>query len=516
MDPASINMTASITILYLIPILTGVLCFLPGNLKWPGQIQIIGMLALFVVVLTLTTTLVHSAPWIGGIRGLIHIDALSVLLLLIISLVALLASLYSQNYMNNEEEQKSHSPKKFKLKLKGFYLLFNLFILSMVAMVTTNSLGIFWVFIEASTLVSAFLVGYYNRKEPVEAAWKYIILCTVGIAFALIGLTLGYYAVIQAGGNVANALDWDYLTTIAPRLDPNLMKVAFIFVLIGFGTKAGLAPLHNWLPDAYSEAPTPVSALLSGVLCKCAIYGIIRYSIIANIAIGGHFANQFLVFFGLFSLAVAAPFILVQGNIKRLLAYSSLEHIGIITVGLGFGAPLAIFGALFHMLNHALIKSLMFFTAGNIALKYHSKNMNQITGVINLLPLSGGLLLLGGLALAGSPPFSVFLSEFYVIAGGLQSGLLKETITLLVLLIIIFGGLSYHLIKMSMGSVPLLTVGSPVMPQKETGAINIQLSDTAALIVPLGLLLLLGLWQPSILIELLHNATAIINGGIPH
>lgn len=512
MDSGSILMATGITALYLIPVLTGLCWFLPISLKWPGRIQILSTAALLAIVLALVLISVHSAPWLGGVRDLIRIDALSLLLLLIVSLVALMASLYAKNYMIDETEEKIQNP----LKVKGFYFLFNLFIGSLLAMVTTNNLGIFWVFIEASTLISTFLVGYYNRKEPVEAAWKYILLCTVGIALALIGLTLGYYAVIEAGGNVSKALDWGYLITIAPRLNPAMMKIAFIFVLIGFGTKAGLAPLHNWLPDAYSEAPTPVNALLSGVLSKCAIYGIIRYSIIANSAIGDHFANQFLVFFGLLSLTVAAPFILVQRNIKRLLAYSSLEHIGIITLGFGFGTPLAIFGALFHMLNHALVKSLMFFTAGNIALKYQSKSIAQISGAVNLLPISGGIFLVGGLALAGAPPFSVFLSEFYVIAGGFQSGLLKESVLLILLLLLIFGGLSYHLIQLSVGPPPSLAQNANTLPLQAPETIRLKLSDTVALIMPLGLLLLLGLWQPSTLIALLHNATDIINGGPTH
>jgi hydrogenase-4 component F len=508
----SFNIETSVIALYLIPLLTAALCFLPVSFKWPGKIQIIGMFALLMTVLMQMPLIVRIGSWAGGFRGLVYLDALSGLLLIIISLVALLASLYAKNYMIDEAEEEVKNP----LKLRIFYLLFNLFVLSMLGMVTTRNLGVFWIFIEASTLVSAFLVGYYNRKEPVEAAWKYIMLCTVGIAFALIGLTLGYYAVIQAGGNVSKALDWDYLTSIAPRLNPNLVKVAFIFVLIGFGTKAGLAPLHNWLPDAHSEAPTPVSALLSGVLLKCAIYGIVRYSLIANQAIDGHFANQFLIFFGLLSLGIATPFILVQRNIKRLLAYSSLEHIGIITVGLGFGAPTAVFGALFHMLNHSLIKSLMFFTVGNIALKYHSKQMSQITGTLSLLPLGGTILLVGGLALAGSPPFSVFLSEFYVIAGGFQSGLWKESALLLVLLLLIFGGLSYHLIKMSMGSVPLLAEGEQAgLTGVVAGKESVNISDALALLIPVGLLFLLGLWQPSTLIELLHHATSIINGVLP-
>lgn len=494
-----------IALLYLIPLVTGALCFMPKGLQWPGRIQIIGMLLLLGVIASLGMDVYHQGPW-HGFRDWIHIDALSVLLLIIVGIVSLLVAIYASGYMTNDVEEKVPHP----LKLKGFYGVMNLFIISMLVMVTTNNLGIFWISIEASTLFSAFLVGFYNKKETVEAAWKYIILCAVGIAFALIGLTLGYYAVIEAGLDETRALNIDYLVSMASHLDPNLMKVAFIFVLIGFGTKAGFAPLHNWLPDAYSEAPAPISALLSGALCKCVIYGIIRYSIITNTAVGAHFANQLLLFFGLFSLAVAAPFILVQRNTKRLFAYSSLEHIGIIAVGLGFGTPLAVFGALFHMLNHALIKSTMFFVAGNLGLKYRSRKMSQTQGVIEILPIGGVVLLLGGLALAGSPPFSTFLSEFYIISGGLQTGLWKETVLFIGLLIVIFGGLSYHLIQMAIGPTPIPNFAGRPIPKGE-----INRSSIVAFTIPLMLALILGLWQPVFLLNLLHAAERIINGGLP-
>lgn len=495
----------AIILLYLIPILTGTLCFLPISLRWPGRIQIAGMLIMLGAIINLGLKVHQHGPW-HSIRDLIHIDAFSVLLLGIVGIVAFLVAIYASGYMTNDIEEKVSPP----LKLKGFYGVMNLFIVCMLAMVTTNNFGVFWIAIEASTLFSAFLVGFYNKKETVEAAWKYIILCAVGIAFALIGLTLGYYAVIEAGLDETKALNIDYLVSMAAHLDPDLMKVSFIFVLIGFGTKAGFAPLHNWLPDAYSEAPAPISALLSGALCKCVIYGIIRYSIIANIAIGEHFANQLLLFFGLLSLAVAAPFILVQSNTKRLFAYSSLEHIGIITAGFGFGTPLTVYGALFHMLNHALVKSTMFFVAGNLGLKFRSRKISQTQGAIELIPFGGAVLLLGGLALAGSPPFSTFLSEFYIIAGGLQTGLWKETVLLIVLLIIIFGGLSYQMIRMSIGPTPIPSMMGRPIPKGE-----INNSSIVAFTLPLALALILGLWQPAPLLNLLHNAERIINGGLP-
>lgn len=492
-----------ILLLYLIPILTGLIGLLPSNPTAKGYIQVTCMLALFII----TCQIAQHVNLLGPLElmgDLIYLDALSVLLLLLISLVGLLASLYAVRYMTLEGVELLQHP----WKMRGYYLLFNLFLLTMLVMVTINNLGILWIALESSTFFSALLVGFYNKKEPVEAAWKYILLCTVGLAFALIGITLGYYAAIQGGGIEEKSLNWNYLMSISKQLDPNLLKIAFVFIFVGFGTKVGLAPMHTWLPDAHSEAPTPVSALLSCVLLKCALYGIIRYSLITNAAIGSQFTNQFLLFFGMLSLVIAALFILIQSNIKRLLAYSSLEHIGIIAIGLGFGSPLAIFGALFHMFNHAMAKALMFFTAGNVALKYHSKQMGHIQGAIDLLPVSGALLLVGGLALAGIPPFSLFLSEFYIIQGGLQNDFLLESVSVIILLVIVFGGLAYHVIHMTIGPRPIPVAGSHPLTAGEVNRPGL-----VAMLTTFGIILLLGFWQPDSFLQILRDATKVITGG---
>lgn len=493
----------TILLLYMIPILTGLLCLLPLNSRWPGRIQIIGMLFLLGTVLVIIQSLIQSGPQIA-LHYFVYLDAFSGLMLLLISLVGLLAGIYSYSYI---QQNRDGNPPTIR-KLKLYYGLINLFLLSMLVMVTTNNLGLFWIAIESSTLFTAFLVGYYNQKEPVEAAWKYIMLCATGIALAVIGITIGYFAVIRSGGIKEAGMNWNYLMAIAPHLDPAFIKIAFIFVLIGYGTKAGLAPLHNWLPDAYSEAPAPVSALLSGTLSKCALYGIIRYAMLTNRCVDGHFTHELLLFFGLLSLGIAVPFLLIQTNIKRLLAYSSVEHIGIIAIGLGIGSPLAVFGALFHMLNHALVKAMMFFTAGNIVLKFQSKKIKQIQGAIHCVPVSGTMLLIGGLALAGAPPFSVFLSEFYIIRAGIQQGLLLQTVLTVFLLVIAFTGLSYHFIQMTTGPEPISAVDSSVIPKGEISRFSL-----IALLIPFVLLFVLGVWQPQGLLVLLHNATQLILGG---
>ncbi len=489
--------------LFLIPIITGFICLIPRIPKYIGYIQGTGMLMLFGIGLTTAKQVLDSGS-IYFMKDLVYIDALSALMIFLITLVSLLASIYSIGYMNNQVEERINNV----WKLKAYYFLINTFIFAMLVVVSTNNIGVMWIAIEASTLVSAFLVGYYNKERPVEAAWKYIILCTVGIAFAMIGIILAYYAATKVGGVRELSLNWDYLIGIAHKLNPELIKIAFIFILIGFGTKAGVVPMHSWLPDAHSESPTPVSALLSGVLIKCGIYGILRFTILTNIAVGKDFTGKLLLVFGLLSLVIATFFILIQHNVKRLLAYSSLEHIGIITCGLAFGTPIAIFGALLHMINHAMVKTLMFFTAGNLALKYHTKDIPHIHGAINVMPVSGTALLIGGLALAGSPPFSIFLSEFYILRGGIQSHHYIASGLFLLMLVIVFGGLLQHILGMTIGSISNTQYEKTVVVKGE-----ICKSGLVALIIPLILVCLLGCYIPSPLFNLLNEATKIINLG---
>ncbi|MBI3591088.1 MAG: hydrogenase 4 subunit F [Candidatus Melainabacteria bacterium] len=493
-----------VSLLFLIPFITGLLCLLPKSSQWIGRIQSIGMVILFGLGLLIVKDIIQQGS-IHAFRNTVYLDALSGLMIFLVTILSLLASLYSIGYMvNNDVEEKIQNP----WKLKRYYFLLNIFILTMLMVVTANSLGVLWISIELTTLVSAFLVGYYNKETPVEAAWKYIILCTVGIAFAMIGIVLSYYAVTHAGGIREQGLNWDYLITIAHKLDPHLMKVAFVFILIGFGTKAGLAPMHTWLPDAHSEAPTPVSALLSGVLIKCGIYSIIRFAILTNLSVGAEFTNKMILIFGLLSIGISVPFILVQRQVKRLLAYHSLEHIGIIATGLGFGTTTAIFGALFHMINHAMVKSLMFFTSGNLALKFHSKDMEHIKGAMQVLPISGIVLLIGGLALAGSPPFSIFTSEFYILTGGIQGNHWIASILFVLFLTIVFGGLTFHLVQMAIGPIP--SSGSN-MHEISKGEIN--RSSLIAMLIPLSMVCLLGCWIPPPLLQILNESVKIVNLG---
>ncbi|MDD4940220.1 MAG: proton-conducting transporter membrane subunit, partial [Candidatus Omnitrophica bacterium] len=302
----------------------------------------------------------------------------------------------------------------------------------------------------------------YNTKESVEAAWKYIIICSVGIIFALLGTIFFSYAFSISG--LSKSLNWSDMSGVAHILDKNILKVAFIFILVGYGTKAGMAPMHTWLPDAHSQAPAPISALLSGVLLKTSLYAILRFGIIVIKGVGPAYFGNLMLLLGFVSLVISSGFILVQKDLKRLLAYSSIEHVGIISIGFGLGTPLAVCGALLHVLNHALAKSLMFFGAGNIVSLYKKHNMNAIRGVIKALPFTGIMLLLGLFALCGFPPFCVFVSEILILIAAFTNGSYLTAAVLLLFLSVIFGAFIYHFGKMLFGNLPkgMVSSGEPL------------------------------------------------------
>lgn len=431
--------------LLLAPILTSILCFFTKTRKQIETISITGsvftlILGLFLVVEVFQNGIIIS--W----ENALFADAFSAFIVLIVSIVGFVASIYSIGYMGHELE---HNVLDLR-RLRMYYVFFHIFMFTMLLVGVTNNLGL-WIAIEMTTLVSALLMILYTKKSSVEAAWKYMIICTVGITFALFGTILTYYGAVKILGESGNALNWTSLIAVADQFDPTIMKLAFIFILIGYGTKAGLAPMHTWLPDAHSEAPTPVSALLSGVLLNCAMYGIIRFYTIATKSTGPAFTSNLLIVFGLMSLGIAVPFIILQEDYKRLLAYSSVEHMGIIAIGIGFGGFFGVFGAILHMFNHAMTKSLMFFGAGNVLLKHETKEIGKISGIVKSMPATGTMLIIGGLAITGSPPFSIFISEFIILSSGFMQGHIISSILFLLFIIMIFAGFFYHISKMVFG-----------------------------------------------------------------
>jgi hydrogenase-4 component F len=338
-------------------------------------------------------------------------------------------------------------------RARVFRIFGSLFTLSMLVAVTINNVALMWVAIEATTIASAILIPLHRSRASVEASWKYILIGSVGIALAFAGTVLAYFDFVSRLGRREDALNWTLLMQVAPTLHPDVLRLAFVFLLVGYGTKAGLAPMHTWLPDAHSEAPAPLSAMMSGVLLAVAQYAIIRWKAVVDAAGGPAFTNRVLMALGLLSIAIGAFSLVRQQNYKRLLAYSSVEHSGLICLGLTFG-PAGMFASLLHLLNHALAKSMSFLLAGRILARYHSSDVERVSGLVRTMPATGGLFGAGVLALMGLPPFGLFVSEFLLFRAGFTSGHPVAAAAALLLVGVGFVGLASHLARMLHGPVP--------------------------------------------------------------
>jgi len=364
------------------------------------------------------------SPRVAAWGDLLRLDELGSYFLLIVSGVHFLCSVYAYGYFRRELEGGRIGPAKVRM----YHVWTNLFVLSMVVVVCSHHLALQWVAVEATTLFSAPLIYLHGDRRGMEAAWKYLLICSVGIAFAFLGIIF----LSRAAGDIP--LTYTALPLAAKRLDPRFLRLAFLFFLVGYGTKMGLAPMHTWLPDAHSQAPAPASAMLSGVLLNCALLSILRVAPVIPDA----YASPLLILFGILSIAVPALLVAVQRDIKRLLAFSSIENMGIVVLGLGFGGA-ARPAALLHVLNHSVAKVLLFLVAGDLILRFGTQRIRQIHGILRESPLRGVLLFGGILAITGSPPFGAFWSEFGILVGGISGGHLAVSLAYLVLLAILFG-----------------------------------------------------------------------------
>lgn len=486
-------------IVLLMPLVVGGLCMVVPRRGWMEGLTLFGTGISFIFSLWAAQRVMLDGH-VSGLNDWLYADALSVLVLLVVAFVSFMAALYSIGYLREDMREQDVTGRETLRHLRRYYVLFNLFVFSMLVVPISNSLGVLWIAIEGTTLASLFLVSFYGTGEALEAAWKYVIIGSVGIALALFGTILAYYSAVQVLGTSYN-LNWSVLAPVVAHLDPNVMRLALLFIIVGYGTKAGLAPMHTWLPDAHSEAPSPVSALLSGVLLNCALYGILRYYALAVPALGLAYPSALLLAFGLLSLLVAALLIFRQRDYKRLLAYSSVEHMGIIALGIAFGGPIGFFGALLQIINHAITKSLMFFASGQVLLKYETKDIGRVSGIIKLMPITGTFLLLGGLALTGSPPFGIFISEISIVSAGFQRGYMWAAILMLVLIALVFIGLLFFLNGMAFGKAP-----EGVKPGE------ISYLSLLAMTVSMVLVIVFGFFLPTPLSTLLHQAAGVLGG----
>ena len=433
------------------------------------------------------------------LRGFLFADALSALVILLTAFVALVCSVYAVGYFRWDLRRQTVTPGR----LKEYYTLTPLFVFAMFLVASANNLGVMWVAIEGTTLASVLLIAFYNRKTSLEAAWKYIIIGSIGISLALFGTLLCYYAAAHVVGTESiEGLNWSRLMAAARDLDPEAMRLAFILILMGYGTKAGIAPMHTWKPDSYSEAPIPSAAVLAAAVLNCALYGIIRFHILASKCLGTKFSSGLLLWFGIGSMLTATPFILVQTNFRRLLAYSSIDHTGIMLVGVGVGGSLGPFGALLHMVYHAIAKPLLFFCAGNVQQKFETAQFRRIGGgVLKVMPVTGVLFLASTLAVTGTPPFSLFQSEFTVLSASLQAQNLWVAGIFVGCVVTIFAGFLHHIGHLNLGS------ARPGAARSDSDWWRL-----SPMLLLASLTVLFGMWLPFPLLNLLQQAARIVGG----
>ncbi len=388
---------------------------LTGHRDSAREVNVAFSLGTFVATCVLTVGVISDGPLFAWSREF-YIDPLNVFLVTLTAFVGLTTAIFSRPYMRVERDHGKMTPNRMRL----YHSMYQLFSFTMLIALTTNNLGILWVAMEAATLTTVLLVSVYRTPASLEAAWKYFILCGVGIAQALFGTVLLYMAAEKVIGLEGGALLWTNLDAVKARLDPTIITLAFAFLFIGYGTKVGLVPMHNWLPDAHAEGPTPVSAVLSGLLLNVAVYALLRCKVLTDGALQSHLAGHLMMAFGLLSVVVAAFFLSRQKDVKRMFAYSSIEHMGLITFAFGMGGPIANYAGLLHMTVHSLIKSGIFFAVGHATQKAGTQNMADIRGLIKVSPTVGWGLMLGSLAILGMPPFGVFASEFLILTTAMR------------------------------------------------------------------------------------------------
>ncbi|HUC61769.1 MAG TPA: proton-conducting transporter membrane subunit [Alphaproteobacteria bacterium] len=464
-----------IAILLAAPALAGFAAILVRSPRAAEALNLAASLVSFLCALPLPFLVASAGETFLG--GYVAVDRAAAWVVLCTSIVYLLASIYAVGYMRLLGEDR---------RLHWFYALFAGFGLTTLAGPFMNNVGIYWIAIELTTLVSTFLVAFEHAAESMEAAWKYIMVVSAGISLALLGTVLFYWGGSFVLGPTYD-MTWAALGGAAPKMNHAVVTLAYLLVLVGYGTKVGLAPMHSWLPDAHSESPAPVSAMLSGALLNTAMFGIFRFLGIAKAAGLGAFPELALVAFGTLSLLVGALFIVRQQGIKRLMAYSSIEHMGVVALGFGFGGPLGIAGALYHMLNHSLNKSLMFFGAGNVMRAYGTKEIGRIRGVLRHFPAQGLLWLAGAVAITGAPPFGLFLSELTIMRAGLKPSFAWAVYVMAALLIVIFIGFLNHFRAMYWDA-----EAAGDAPSRKTSAWS-----AVPMWLALAPLLVLGLWWPA-------------------
>jgi hydrogenase-4 component F len=473
-----------------LPVAGALLLAVVGERAAASRLNVAVSLLTWLASLALTSKFVRDGPLLV-VDKLFFVDSFNVFLVALTAFVGFTTAIFSRPYMQIERDHGRLTAGRLRL----YHSMFQVFNFTMLLALLSNNMGILWVALEAATLATVLLVSLYRTPASLEAAWKYFILCGVGIAQALFGTILLYFAAEKLLGAEGGALLWTELNAVKVNLEPTVLSLAFVFLLVGYGTKVGLVPLHNWLPDAHAEGPTPVSAVLSGLLLNVALYAVIRCKILVEGSLQTSFARDLLMGFGLLSLVVAAFLLSRQKDVKRLFAYSSIEHMGIITFAFGIGGPIANFAGLLHMTVHSLTKSAIFFAVGHAAQKTGSQLIDGIRGLITLSPLIGWGLALGSLAILGMPPFGVFASEFLILTSAMREHP-WTTPLLLFSLAVAFAAVFAKVQPMVFGEAT-----APRVPHRPA---------MTPVFVHLGLVLLLGIWIPPFLASWYRQAAKLI------
>ena len=440
-----------------------------GWRRWTAWLGTVAAGALLAAAVALAVQAVDAPR--TALDGLLRADALSAFMLIVIGAVALLAMLASPGYLAADGTT-ARDARRYGVLTQGF-------VAAMALAVLAASLGVLWIAIEATTILTAFLVGHRRTRNATEAAWKYVVICSTGIALAFLGIVLLHFAARHARVPSSGSLDWTRLAAHAGQLDADVTRIAVALLILGFGAKAGLAPLHAWLPDAHSQAPAPVSALMSGVLLSVAFYAVLRVKVIADAALGAGPARTLLLIVALASLAVAAALLLGQRDYKRMLAYSSIEHMGLLALGAAIGSRLAVTAVLLHILGHGLAKSVAFLASGHIHQAAGSSRIDAVRGLAGRAPVVAGGFGVAVLALLAFPPFGPFASEIGMVRAGFDAGLGWAVSIALVLLLVVTGAVAARTGRMLLGA-------SRTGPGAATFPVRVPRAGAAALV--LGLL----------------------------
>ncbi|BCO36954.1 NADH dehydrogenase FAD-containing subunit [Mycobacterium heckeshornense] len=502
-------MSALMVLLVALPLVSMLVCVRAPHRVAAATTALTGIVALLLAAALVPQSLEGTISAGHYLRA----DALSVIFLLGTCFLYATVGVYSIGYFADEERavrsDTAEEQELFARYSTRFFLGLNAFAWSMICAPLVNSLTVLWIAVEITTVVSALLVALDNTEGATEAAWKYVLIASSGLGIALLATIFMYYSGAQVLGESYD-LALDPLVAAGSQLPATPVRLAFVLAVVGFGTKVGLFPVHTWLPDAHAEAPTPVSALLSGSLLAVSFYAILRYYQIATAALGSRFPQTVLMVFGVLSLLLAALYLLEQRDIKRLLAYSSVEHMGIIAIGVSFGAPIAFSGVLLHVLAHAAAKANAFMGAGVLVRKFGTKELGRMTQGIALLPWSGPMFLIAVLALSAMPPFGLFRSEFQIVAGGFTQSRNIATVALVILVNLAFLGLTLATTQILFGPAPEASAtGQAPLRRGEPSRWMV-----APVVVGVLVLVVLGLAPPSDLVDLLNRGAAELGAGV--